>query len=125
LNNNRLADDVGAEDIISNSAIFGSTSASSCSASLFCHAMVAGDVAGAGCNSVFGPTWRHVGIVSSQYLNKGKMCTSDVAGGGGEIGALKGLCVGWRVCFAVAQLLPGRHSLASCTLLAGTLVILL
>ncbi len=85
LNSNRLADDVGAVSVISNSTVFGSTSASTCSASLLCHAMVAGDVAGAGCNSVFGSSWRHVGIVSSQYLNKGKMCTSDVAGGGGKL----------------------------------------
>lgn len=116
----RLADGVGFGSTISNSVIFGSTSASSCSASLACHAMVRtclvshamtvpplarllymwmrslrralgnaavqapGDVRGVGCNSVFGPTWRHVGVVSSQYLNKGKLCISDVDGGGGE-----------------------------------------
>jgi hypothetical protein len=124
----RLADGVGFGSTISNSVIFGSTSASSCSASLACHAMVRahttlhkrssfalvmltcepswlccavpprlqlcapavthceqapGDVRGVGCNSVFGPTWRHVGVVSSQYLNKGKLCISDIDGGGG------------------------------------------
>jgi hypothetical protein len=48
------------------------------------HVQAAGDVQGAGCNSVFGPTWRHVGVVSSQYLNKGKLCISDVGSGGGR-----------------------------------------
>lgn len=70
LNTNRLADDVGFGSTISNSTIFGSTAASTCDASLACHAMVAGDVRGVGCNSVLGSDWRRVGVLSSQYVGR-------------------------------------------------------
>ena len=85
LNFDPLADSLGSVSRISNSAIYGSTATADCSASLQCHAMTAGDVFGSGCNSVFGPSWRHVGIVASQYTNKGKLCTSDIAGVGGAL----------------------------------------
>jgi hypothetical protein len=55
-----------------NSTIIGSSPASaSCGQSTVCRAMSGVDALGKSCGSVFGPTWRHVGIVSSQYTNVG------------------------------------------------------
>ena len=85
INNAHLADGMDDLNSITNSFIFGSTPASTCADSLVCHAMVSGDVFGANCNSVFGPTWRRVGVVFPQHTNVGKLCTSQIAGSGGAM----------------------------------------
>ena len=51
-----------------------SPDAASCADNMVCRAMTKGDVAGVGCNSVYGAGWRRVGIMSSQYTNLGKTC---------------------------------------------------
>jgi hypothetical protein len=60
--------------LLKNSLVMGSTPGSSCSQSTVCRAMNMFDVAGVGCNSVLGVGWRHVGVMASQYTNKGKTC---------------------------------------------------
>eukprot|EP01138_Halocafeteria_seosinensis_P003625 gb/GECG01003704.1/.p1 GENE.gb/GECG01003704.1/~~gb/GECG01003704.1/.p1 ORF type:complete len:3814 (+),score=427.70 gb/GECG01003704.1/:1-11442(+) len=59
---------------ITNSMILGSTSLSSCGASMKCRAVSESDLEGKGCNSVFGGGYRRVGIVNSQYTGKAKTC---------------------------------------------------
>ena len=59
---------------LTSSLIMGSTPGSSCSQSTVCRAMAANDVAGVGCNSVLGSSWRHVGVMASQYTSKAKTC---------------------------------------------------
>jgi hypothetical protein len=57
-----------------NVTIFGSTPATSCETSTTCHAVLDGDIRGAGCNSVFGSQWRHAGLVTHMITRKGKTC---------------------------------------------------
>jgi hypothetical protein len=60
-----------------NSVIAGSTEASTCSASTTCRAVGEADVVPVGCNSVYGPTVRRVGMMTTQYTNRGKTCEHD------------------------------------------------
>jgi len=62
---------------ISNSRIFGSTAASTCSGSVSCRAVGPKDVYGLSCQSVFGNGYRRVGLISAQYLNRPKTCKMD------------------------------------------------
>ena len=39
--------------------------------------MMAGEVAGVGCNSVLGSGWRRVGVMASQYMNGPKTCETS------------------------------------------------
>ena len=55
--------------------------------------MRAGDVVGARCNSVFGPTWRRVGVMTSQYTNLGKTC-----GVSGELASCRPVTTPVRMC---------------------------
>jgi len=64
---------------ITDSRIFGSSPASTCSASVTCRAQGRGDSAGTTCNSVLGTSYRRVGVLIPQYLNRAKTC--GVAGG--------------------------------------------
>ncbi len=65
---------------VRDSAILGTTpGATTCSQSTQCRAMALGDPRATACNSVFGNTWRRVGIMSTQYTNLGKTCA--VSGG--------------------------------------------
>eukprot|EP00049_Salpingoeca_infusionum_P016727 m.345219 g.345219 ORF g.345219 m.345219 type:complete len:3928 (+) comp16139_c0_seq5:247-12030(+) len=62
---------------VTQSVVLGSTDASTCSASLTCLADSESDPFGTGCNSVFGTTYRRVGIVLPQVTNRGKTCDQD------------------------------------------------
>ncbi|EDQ93048.1 uncharacterized protein MONBRDRAFT_22411 [Monosiga brevicollis MX1] len=69
----------GSEVLIENSLIMGATAASTCDDSLRCRAVTGTDVQGTGstCGSVFGNSYRHVGVVLPQYTNRGKTCEQD------------------------------------------------
>lgn len=60
------------------SLVMGSTPASTCASSTKCRAVTMTDVSGVSstCGSVMGAGWRHVGLLASQYTNKGKTCES-------------------------------------------------
>ena len=66
----------GRADIIG-SRIYGSTAASTCSDSLTCRAMTQRDTFGTTCGSVFGTSYRRVGLIVPQYLNRAKTCVID------------------------------------------------
>eukprot|EP00035_Acanthoeca_spectabilis_P007825 m.144226 g.144226 ORF g.144226 m.144226 type:complete len:4359 (-) comp14100_c0_seq10:3061-16137(-) len=59
---------------IMDSTILGSTTASTCAASVDCRAIAPNDLRGLTCGSEFGSTWRRAGIVMPQYTNLPKTC---------------------------------------------------
>jgi len=64
---------------ISDSVILGSTpaTATSCSVNSVCMAATGEDRAGVGCNSVYGAGVRRIGLMTTQYTNRGKTCFID------------------------------------------------
>lgn len=61
---------------ITDSSIIGSSEASTCAGSSECRAVTESDVRGLSCGSVFGSTWRRVGLLMPQYTNLKKTCES-------------------------------------------------
>ena len=59
---------------VTNSVILGSTVMSDCSGSLSCQAASSGDLEANQCGSVFGSSYRRIGVVTSQYTSTGKTC---------------------------------------------------
>ena len=67
---------------ISNSVIMGSTAASTCQQSLTCHAVSPTDLLATSgrCGSVYGPSYRRVGLMTLAYMNDGHTCEVDADG---------------------------------------------
>ena len=67
---------------VTNSVIMGSTAASTCQQSLTCHAVSTSDLLGVGaqCGSVYGNSYRRVGLMTLSYLNDAHTCEVDPDG---------------------------------------------
>ena len=63
--------------VVENSRFVGMSAASTCDASVECRAVGKHDAWGSACHSVLGSSFMRAGILTAQYLNRGKTCTHD------------------------------------------------